>query len=739
MLSTISTPEIRADQPAIDTFAYDNRIVRDFGVATVFWGVAGMIIGVLIAFQLAQPGLNMSLPYTTFGRIRPLHTNAVIFAFVGNGIFMGVYYSLQRLCKAPMYSKALSKVHFWGWQLVILCALITLPLGITTSKEYAELEWPIDILITLVWVVFGWNMFGTIAKRRERHLYVGIWFYIATFLTVAVLHIVNSMEIPVTLFKSYSAYAGVQDALVQWWYGHNAVAFFLTTPYLGLMYYFLPKAAGRPVYSYRLSIIHFWSLIFLYIWAGPHHLLYTALPDWAQSLGVVFSIMLIAPSWGGMINGLLTLRGAWDKVREEPVLKFMVVAVTAYGMATLEGPLLSLKNVNAIAHFTDWIVAHVHVGALGWNGFLTFAMLYWLWPRLYRTPLFSKSLANAHFWLGTLGILFYALPMYWAGFTQGLMWKQFNAEGMLQYPNFLETVIQIVPMYYLRGVGGLLYLSGVFLMVYNLWKTAAAGSLLASETAHAPALLPLSSEADAAEKDHHWHGWLERKPVQLSILATIAILIGGAVEMIPTFLVKSNIPTIASVKPYTSLELEGRDLYIREGCVNCHSQMVRPFRSETERYGEYSKAGEYVYDRPFLWGSKRTGPDLQRVGAKYPHSWHYHHMLDPTSMSPGSIMPPYPWLFEDDIDYSSTAKKIAALRTLGTPYPDGYEMMAVADARKQAAGIAADLKKEDIEVKSDREIIAIIAYLQRLGTDIKRQPAPSDSLLAPLGVQASVN
>ena len=460
------SPLVESDlAPAVDTFFYDNKIVRDFGIATVFWGIAGMLVGILAAFQLAQPDVNLHTSFTTFGRIRSLHTNAVIFAFVGNGIFMGVYYSLQRLCKAPMYSKILSKVHFWGWQLIILSALISLPLGLTTSKEYAELEWPIDIAITVIWVVFGWNMFGTIARRRERHLYVGIWFYIATLITVAVLHLVNSAEVPVSWMKSYSAYAGVQDALVQWWYGHNAVAFFLTTPYLGLMYYFLPKAAGRPVYSYRLSIIHFWSLIFIYIWAGPHHLLYTALPDWAQSLGVAFSVMLIAPSWGGMINGLLTLRGAWDKVRTEPVLKFMVVAVTAYGMATFEGPMLALKNVNAIAHFTDWIVAHVHVGALGWNGFLTFAMLYWLWPRLYRTELYSKKLANTHFWLGTVGILIYVLPLYWAGFTQGLMWKQFNAEGMLQYPNFLETVLQIVPMYYLRGIGGTLYLSGVFLMM----------------------------------------------------------------------------------------------------------------------------------------------------------------------------------------------------------------------------------------------------------------------------------
>src|SRR6478609_3516589 len=363
---------MRSDLP-LEKFSYDNTIVRNFAFATMIWGIVGMLVGLTAALQLAWPALNLGLEFTTFGRIRPLHTNAVIFAFVGNGIFTGVYYSLQRLCKTRMYSDLLSNINFWGWQLIIVSAALTLPLGYTTSKEYAELEWPIDIAITLIWVVFGWNMFATILKRRERHLYVAIWFYIGTFVTVAVLHLVNSFELPVSFFKSYSWYAGVQDALVQWWYGHNAVAFFLTTPYLGLMYYFVPKAANRPVYSYRLSIIHFWALIFIYIWAGPHHLLYTSLPDWAQSLGVVFSIMLIAPSWGGMLNGLMTLRGAWDKVREDATLKFMVVALTAYGMATFEGPMLSLKNVNGISHFTDWTIAHVHVGALGWNGFLTFS------------------------------------------------------------------------------------------------------------------------------------------------------------------------------------------------------------------------------------------------------------------------------------------------------------------------------------------------------------------------------
>src|SRR5574343_1279945 len=460
-----------------EKFYYYNKIVRNFAYAAIVFGLIGMTVGLLVALQLVFPELNFGIPYTSYGRIRPLHTNAVIFAFVGNGIFAGVYYSLQRLCKTRMFSDTLSKINFWGWQIIILAAAVSLPLGLTTGKDYAELEWPIDIAITIIWVVFGWNMFGTILKRRERHLYVAIWFYIATFVTVAVLHLVNSFELPYSWIKSYSWYAGMQDALVQWWYGHNAVAFFLTTPYLGLMYYFLPKAADRPVYSYRLSIIHFWALIFLYIWAGPHHLLYTSLPDWAQSLGVVFSVMLIAPSWGGMVNGLLTLRGAWDRVRRDPVLKFMVVAVTAYGMATFEGPMLSLKNVNAVSHFTDWTVAHVHVGALGWNGFLTFGILYFLIPKLFNTNLALVILANWHFWIGTLGIILYAVPMYWAGWVQAQMWQDFTPEGQLQY-QFLDTVTHLRPFYMLRALGGLLFLVGAIMMVVNLIKTAKAGNFI---------------------------------------------------------------------------------------------------------------------------------------------------------------------------------------------------------------------------------------------------------------------
>lgn len=717
-------------------FYYDNKIVKKFLYATILFGVVGMLVGLILAIMFLFPNITDGIPWLSFGRLRPLHTNAIIFAFVGNSMFAGIYYSLQRLLKARMFSDFLSNLHFWGWQLIIASAAITLPLGITTSKEYAELEWPIDIAIALIWVVFGINMIGTILKRRERHLYVAIWFYIATFVTVAVLHIFNSLELPVSALKSYSVYAGVQDALVQWWYGHNAVAFFLTTPFLGLMYYFIPKAANRPVYSYRLSIVHFWSLIFIYIWAGPHHLLYSALPNWAQNLGVVFSVMLIAPSWGGMINGLLTLRGAWDKVRVEPILKFFVVAVTGYGMATFEGPMLSLKNVNAIAHFTDWIIAHVHVGALAWNGFMAFGMIYYLIPKMTKGPLYSLKLANFHFWIGTLGIVLYTLPMYVAGFTQASMWKQFNPDGTLTYGNFLETVKEIIPMYSIRMVGGVLYLVGMLVLVYNIIQTVRANASVEDEAAQAPALQAISNGRMKGEK---WHSWLERRPIQLTIFAVVAILIGGIIQIVPTIMVKSNIPTIASVKPYTPLELEGRDLYIREGCVGCHSQNVRPFRSEVERYGPQAKAGEFVYDHPFLWGSKRTGPDLLREGAKYNDNWHFNHFWDPQSISSGSIMPSYKWLFDNKaMDISDIEAKMKAMKTLGVPYTDAQIAYAKAAIKEQSMLIEKNLHSDPDFVKSyeeskkkaaakgeqfvpmhEREIVAMIAYIQRLGTDIK--------------------
>lgn len=723
----------------LERFYYDNKIVRNFLYATIIWGVVGMLVGLLLAILFLFPNLTYGIEWLSFGRLRPLHTNAVIFAFIGNALFGGIYYSLQRLLKTRMYSDALSKINFWGWQLIIVAAAITLPLGLTSSKEYAELEWPIDIAIAVVWVAFGVNMIGTILRRRVRSLYVAIWFYLATFITVAVLHIFNSLSLPVSWFKSYSVYAGVQDALVQWWYGHNAVAFFLTTPFLGLMYYFVPKAAERPIYSYRLSIVHFWSLIFIYIWAGPHHLLYSALPGWAQSLGVAFSIMLIAPSWGGMINGLLTLRGVWDKVVSSPVLKFMVVAITGYGMATLEGPLMSLKNINAIAHFSDWVIGHVHIGGLAWNGFLTFAMLYWLVPKLVKSNIYSTKLANAHFWIGTLGIVLYAIPMYVSGFTQAAMWKQFNPDGTLVYGNFLETVTQIIPMYWMRAIGGTLYLVGALLMGYNLYKTIRKGTPVSDEEANALPLIKISKKRVVGEK---YHPWLERRPIRLTILATLVILIGGIVQIIPTLMVKSNIPTISAVNPYTPLELEGRDIYIREGCVSCHSQMIRPFRSEVVRYGPYSRAGEFVYDHPFLWGSKRTGPDLLRIGGKYADSWHLNHMYDPQSTSPGSIMPAYPWLLHNELNTALTLKKMEVMVDLGVPYSAEEIGNGLADLDKQAqeiesrlledpqyaAAYHAETRDADFIPLKNREIVALIAYMQRLGVDLSNTLEPEQQI-----------
>ena len=742
-------------------FSYDNSIVRAFLYAMVVFGVVGFLVGLIVASLLFFPELPehlfgtddptvsvnsniMGLVKTQgafgFGRLRMLHTSAVIFAFVGNCIFAGVYYSLQRLLKARMFSDVLSWINFWGWQLVIVSVVVTFLMGINTSKEYAEHEWPIDIMIAVVWIIFGINMFGTIAKRRVRHLYVAIWFYIATWVGITMLHVFNNLEVPLSFagWKSYSAYAGVKDALVQWWYGHNAVAFFLTTPVLGLMYYFMPKAADRPVFSYKLSIIHFWSLIFVYIWAGPHHLLYTAIPGWAQALGTTFSIALIAPSWGGMLNGLLTLRGAWDKVRENPVLKFFVVAVTCYGMATFEGPLLATKTLNKIGHYTDWVIGHVHIGALGWNGFMAFGMLYYLLPIMWRTKLWSVKLANWHFWLGTLGIIFYAVPMYISGFTQGLMWKQFNPDGTLVYKNFLDTVTAIIPYYQMRFVGGLLYFSGAILMVVNLIATVRSGSFQKDVPVEAPALANVGTARKEGESKHLW---LERMPLYFSVLSAIALAIGGMVEIIPTLTVKDNVPTITSVKPYSPLELEGRDLYIREGCNACHTQMIRPFRDEVVRFngknGQYSKAGEFVFDRPFLWGSRRTGPDLHREGGKNPDTWHFKHMLNPRVTSPGSIMPRYPWLIYNELDRTKTKDKITLLKNVfGAPYTEDQINNVDKIVDEQAAKIVQGIYSGDPEIKKafdaqkaeqgeafipveKREIIAVIAYLQRLGTDIK--------------------
>jgi cytochrome c oxidase cbb3-type subunit I/II len=750
------------------TIEYNDRIVRQFMLAAILWGVVGMLVGVLIASQLNFWQLNFNLPWLTFGRLRPLHTNAVIFAFVGNMMFAGVYYSTQRLVKARLASDFLSSLHFWGWQAIIVAAAITLPLGLTRGKEYAELIWPINIAVTVIWVVFAVNFFWTLARRNEPSLYVAIWFYIATIITVAMLYIVNHLSLPSSLLHSYPVFGGVQDALVQWWYGHNAVAFFLTTPILGIMYYFVPKAAERPVYSYRLSVIHFWSLVFVYIWAGPHHLLNTALPGWLQALGMTFSLMLWAPSWGGMLNGLLTLRGAWNKLRTDPVLKFFAAGVTFYGMATFEGPLLAIKSVNALAHYTDWIIGHVHGGTLGWNGFMAAGMFYWLAPRLWRRPLYSPALANLHFWIGLVGILLYLSAMWTSGITQGLMLNATNEGGtVLAYPNFLDTLNTIKPMMLMRVIGGGLYLVGFLLLAYNIWRTvvgaqavngtvevfveeevASARMGLRATIVNPPVIFSvlgvlsmcvwlfgrgllnllglfatmvcvILAIAHYQARARRWGEWYDRLLVNsapFTVLTFLAVAVGGLIQIIPTITVSkaANVEDRREL-PWTPLELAGRDVYVREGCYLCHSQMIRTLVPDVLRYGDYSRLGESVYDHPFQWGSKRNGPDLAREGGKYPHAWHYDHLFDPRSISVGSIMPAYPWLFSHDTDIGALKNKIDVLRTLGVPYPAWSAAEIKAAAMDQAKRIARDLRTQERLVAPDREIVALIAYLQKLG------------------------
>ncbi|MDO8544217.1 MAG: cytochrome-c oxidase, cbb3-type subunit I [Opitutaceae bacterium] len=763
---------------------FNDKVVRQFLIATLVWGAVGMLVGVLVASQLNFWQLNFKTAWLSFGRLRPLHTNAVIFAFVGNMMFAGIYYSTQRLVKARLASDFLSALHFWGWQAIIVAAAITLPLGLTRGKEYAELIWPLNLAVAFIWVVFGVNFFWTLARRRERSLYVAIWFYIATIITVAMLYIVNHLSLPTSLTHSYPIFAGVQDGLVQWWYGHNAVAFFLTTPILGIMYYFIPKAAERPVYSYRLSVVHFWSLVFVYIWAGPHHLLNTSLPGWLQTLGMTFSLMLWAPSWGGMLNGLLTLRGAWHKLRTDPVLKFMAAAVTFYGMATFEGPLLSIKSVNALGHYTDWIIGHVHAGALGWNGFMAAGMIYWMLPRLWNRPLHSVPLANLHFWLGTFGILLYVAAMWTSGITQGLMLNATTENGtVLAYPNFLDTLNAIRPMMLMRVVGGGLYLAGWVLLAYNAWRTVRgaqpvngtievftdeeepAGEKLGvlGTFFNPPVLFSLLGGAFACvwmfsgdvlsivglvgtmlcvilayahweSRGKAWGAWYDRLLVNtlpFTILTFIAVVAGGLIQIVPTVISHraANVEDRRQV-PYTPLELAGRDIYVREGCYTCHSQMIRTLVPDVLRYGSYSRLGESIYDHPYQWGSKRTGPDLARVGGKYPNVWHLRHMENPRSISAGSNMPDYPWLLANNLDVASLPARIAAQRTLGVPYPAWTADDVQRNVEQQARGIAADLRTAGAYVAPEKEVVALIAFLQHLGKyeDLRAPSARPDSI-----------
>jgi cytochrome c oxidase cbb3-type subunit I/II len=731
---------------SVENFSYDDGIVRLFVSATILWGVVATLAGVIVALLLVLPWLSDGLPWIAFGRLRPLHTNAAIFAFAGNAIFAAVYYSTQRLCKARMWSDRLSRIHFWGWQAIIVAAAITLPLGYTQAKEYAELEWPIDIAIAVIWLfVFGGNFLMTLIHRRERHMYVALWFYIATIVTVALLHVFNSLALPFGALDSLSIYAGVQDAFMQWWYGHNAVAFFLTTPFLGLMYYFLPKAAERPVFSYKLSIIHFWSLVFIYIWAGPHHLHYTSLPEWASTLGMLFSLMLWMPSWGGMINGLLTLRGAWHKVAADPILKFYVVGITFYGMSTFEGPMLSIKSVNALSHYTDWTIAHVHSGALGWNGFMTFGMVYWLLPRIFQTKLYSNKMMELHFWIGTIGILLYIIPIYAAGLMQGLMWRAIDPQtGQLMYPDFVETTQKIVPLWWIRVFGGALYVVGTLMLAYNAVMTWLSRPAEYDEPIHsAPRLSPEFQDPAPPESDLAgapvlgwavavdrwgklaWHRTWERLPVRFTVMTTLAVVIATLFEVVPTFLIRSNVPSIATVQPYTPLELAGREIYLAEGCYNCHSQQIRPMVAETKRYGDYSKAGEFIYDHPFQWGSRRIGPDLAREGGRQSSYWHWTHFEDPAQVSPGSVMPKYQHLLEDDLNYKNLPAIVRTAHLLGANYPDDVLEGCVQLAQEQAMQITADIVSQGGPANvMDKQAVALIAYLQRLGTDLNRSPEP---------------
>ncbi len=727
-------------QPRLDTVAYDNVLVAKFLIATLIWGVVGLLVGLIVAAQLVLPALNFDLPWFSNGRLRPLHTNAVIFAFACNAIFAGVYYSAQRLLKARLYSDLLGRIHFWSWQLIIVLAAVTLPLGFTTSKEYAELEWPIKLLIAVSWVLFGVNLIGTLFKRRERHLYVALWFFIATWIAVTLLHVVNSACIPVTLTKSYSLYAGIQDALVQWWYGHNAVAFILTTPFLGLLYYFLPKATGVPIYSYRLSILHFWSLIFIYIWAGPHHLLNSSTPEWAQTLGVMFSLMLIIPSWGGALNGYMTIFGKGGKagnamvVRKDPIIWFWLASITSYTITTFEGCMLSLRDVNALSHDTDWTIGHVHNGALGWVGLMIFAIFYWLVPRMWKTTLWSPRLVKVHFWLAVSGLVGYVVALWIAGIIQGVKQLAFTETGHLATTSFLDIVHATIPWYWVRLVAGLLYFIGMVLCAYNLLRTIAAAPNIADDVvqvAPLPAEPLIAAEADGKMPRESWHSVIERWPLAMLVLATIALSIGSVVEIVPHLVQGAFTPPISSVQPYTPLELHGRDLYIKEGCSGCHTQLVRTLRAETERYGHYTMPGEHIYDRPFLWGSKRTGPDLAREGVLRPNAaWQFAHLVKPNATSPGTMMPAYPWLARDDMDLSTLSTKLQVLASppLYTPYSTVEIRDAVTLAEKQATVVADELRKQpeyaglaDLERK---DIIAVIAYLQRLGTDLGKGDIP---------------
>lgn len=762
--------------------AYSDRIARRFLVASLVWGGLAMCVGLLLGLELVLWQANLT-PALSFGRLRPVHTGAMVFAFVGNMVFAGVYYSSQRLLRVRLVSERLAEVHFWGWQAAIAGMVATVPLGMTRGLEYGEMEWPLELLLVLLWAAFAVQLFRMVAGRRVRRLAVSVWFYLAAVIAVGGLFVLGNLAVPASLGKSYALFGGAAGALVEWMYGHGAIEFLLTAPVVGILYFLLPRVSGRPIYSHRLAVVHFWGLVFLAVWVGPAHLLDTAMPDWIQTLGMVFGVMLWAASLAGVINGLMTVRGAGGDApadQRDPALPFVIGALVFYALATLEGPLLGVKSVSGLAHYTDWVIGHAHAAGMGWNGLMVAALGYWLWPRLHGVKLHSRAAAGAHLYLALVGIGLYVAAMWIAGVTQGLMWQAGRDGGGLAY-SFIETLAAHRIQYWARLVGGGLYLAGFVVMGWNLWRTARAGALVEEAigdadggggggggsgssggdggeaadnrdrrarlltgmpvvvTALALALCvgaafvnPLAAlgllfvmlvlvvggvavaAAGPAQGRARWHDRLERRALPFIALIALCVLVGSSAELLPAL--ASGGDENAQVVPLSALELAGRDVYLEEGCVGCHSQMIRPFLWEVARYGSVSRPADSSLDHPFLWGSRRIGPDLARIGGKYPDLWHYQHLMDPRAVSPGSTMPPYAHLRDSKVDLGSLGARMQALAAAGVPY-DGMEIESAADdALAEAQDITGELLATGkVRVAPDSKMVALIAYLQRLG------------------------
>lgn len=753
-MSTADFNGTAAPMQKMDTFVFDDKIARLFAAATVCWGIAAFALGVFISALMTIPSISDAPPWLAFGRLRPLHVNATIYAFLGNAIFAAVYFSTQRLCKTRMWSNTLGYLHFWGWQAIIAASIYTLPLGMTQGRLYAELEWPIDVAIAVVWFLFfAVNFAGTVACRREPRIYISLWFYIATIITVGLMHAMNNVVLPIEYFLSIPWVAGTQDAFIDWNYGYNAFVFLMTMPFAGLMYYFLPKAADHAIYSYKLSVAHFWSLLILFVCSGPLHVHYTSLPDWVSTLGMLFGLLLWMPSWGALVNGLLTLRSSSRAAgsvpasgSKDPVLKFFFAALLFYGFGVLDSAMMSIKSVNALTSYTDWTVAHIHIMAMGWCGLLTFGMLYWMLPRLFETKLHSEPLMHWHFWSGVCGILLFVLPSLIAGVLQSQMLRATDENGLLIYPDFIETTLQIVPLWKIRIAGGILYVIGMFMLGFNLamtWKSQPrvvskkvfaapiAGAGMEEDIKIGPSLLSNAPVLELGKKldvwSHlAWHRHWERLPMRFAVLTLLLLTAATVFKLVPMLALASNVPQIAAVRPYTPLELAGRHLYISEGCVSCHTQQVRAILTDTKRYGDYSQAGEFAYDYPSQWGDRRIGPDLARVGGKWGSYWHWSHLGNPSGETEGSIMPSFEHLLTSKLKFEAIEPLMKAAQRLGAGYTEDELENFATNAQRQAEVLNAEMVSQGgPPVVFDRQAIALIAYLQRLGTDISRPAQPA--------------